>query len=321
MKRPLSPPAIATLAVAALCLLSLAASWAGSSQIACVSCHDGFAKAQAATEHRSTACTACHAAGAVSRIAVGASVVGRMLPAQLLGRGLSGPVNQTGREACLACHSAIQRGVSSGSDGLRIRHSVCARGASCDDCHSTVPHGTVIRWKREPVMQDCIACHTARGASTRCTTCHVGKSAEQRLAAGPWQVTHGPEWQRTHGMGKLDSCSTCHAKDYCVRCHKVVVPHDVSFGSEHGKSAIADRASCLTCHKTAAFCDACHGLPMPHPSDFLKSHSSVAKTVDNPVCQRCHSRQTCDACHVAHVHPGFAAVGRNRTTSSGGAPR
>lgn len=236
-------------------------------------------------------------------------VVGKMIPAQVLGRPLGGPVTETSRQACLACHSKVNTVAAAGAGGIRINHATCAADASCDSCHSTTGHGSLTRWSREPDMEKCTACHAVQSASLACTTCHVGKKGlGQQLATGPWQVTHGPNWEHMHGMGQLESCATCHPSDYCVRCHKVVIPHGATFGTEHGKLAIADRSSCLVCHKTETFCDACHGIQMPHPVGFLKSHSTAAKTIGLKVCQRCHSQQTCDACHVAHVHPGIFAV-------------
>lgn len=321
MKQHLNAPVIVGITIASVLVLFLIAGAVGSSQRACVTCHTDYAKAQGQTAHSSVRCAACHAPGLAGRIGIAGVVVGRMLPAQLLGIPVAGPVTQTSRQACLACHSQVTQTVSSGTNGLRIKHATCARTGSCDSCHSTTGHGTLTRWKREPIMQDCTACHVAQNASVACTACHVGKTTNERLAVGPWQVTHGPNWQVTHGMGKLDSCVSCHPKDYCVQCHKVVVPHDATFGSQHGQAAILDRQACLTCHKTETFCNACHGIEMPHPAGFLKTHSSVAKSVDNPTCQRCHTTDTCDRCHVAHVHPGFAAVHKGASaTSTAGQP-
>lgn len=321
MKQRLTAPVVAGIVIATLFLILAVVGVAGSSNRACATCHSEWAGAQLHTAHESTSCSACHGPGLAGRIGLAVSVVGRMLPAKLVGGRVSGPVTETSAPACLACHNAVMNGVSSGSTGLKIDHAKCAPGATCDTCHSTVAHGALTRWKREPIMQDCTACHAKSGAPVTCTTCHVGRTTSERLALGPWQVTHGPNWETTHGMGELDSCATCHPADYCSRCHKVPVPHPSNFGSQHGVFAMQDRQSCLTCHQTQAFCDACHGIPMPHPTGFLKVHSSVAKSVDNPLCQRCHAKSTCELCHIAHVHPGFDAVHKGSTaTTSGGQP-
>lgn len=315
MKRRFTAPAIAAICVVAAVVLAVIIGAVGSSQGACVSCHGDYAKAQVGTSHASTSCVACHAAGAAERVGIAGRVIAEMIPARLAGRELGGPVMETTRQSCLACHARVVRAVSSGSSAVRINHATCAQGASCDSCHSTIGHGKLTRWKRDPAMEDCTRCHSQKGASLKCDTCHTGGKARQRLAVVPWQVTHGSNWRQTHGMGQLDSCVTCHPANYCVQCHKVTIPHDSSFGSQHGALAVADRSACLTCHKTESFCDACHGIAMPHPADFAKTHSSVAKKFDDPICQRCHSRQTCDGCHTAHIHPGFDAFGNGTGVS------
>ncbi|MCE5190743.1 MAG: hypothetical protein LLG08_03135 [Actinomycetia bacterium] len=316
--RPTVSVVVATL-IAAVAVF-IAGGLAGSSQWACNACHGGFARSQRETAHKATRCLACHAPGIAGRLEFGTKVVLTMEPAKIMGRGVAGPVSETPRAACIRCHAAVVRSGVVEKDGLRIDHSTCALDPSCDACHSTVAHGDRTRWKRSAQMEGCIACHTMRGASLECDACHAEKSTAQRVAVGAWQVTHGVNWERTHGMGQLGSCVGCHPKDYCARCHKTAVPHDAAFGAQHGLLAISDRRACLVCHKTESFCDACHGIAMPHPTGFIKTHSAVAGDFEAPVCRRCHSRETCDRCHVAHVHPGLAGVGRNPSSAGTGSP-
>lgn len=296
-----------------------------SSPKACVSCHRGLVAASASSPHSSTGCVACHAPGVSGRVALSWAELTRMVPGALVGAKPSGPVLETSRDACLTCHEDVLAGLTSGTGGYKINHATCAPGATCDSCHSTTAHGAATRWKRQPIMEDCTSCHTRKGASVECATCHTGRDRKERVAVGPWQVTHGPNWQQTHGLGALDSCVTCHPRDYCVRCHGVEVPHPATFGSEHGQAAIADRASCTVCHKSAALCDSCHGVAMPHADGYLKIHSTEAKSIDNPRCMRCHSVLDCVRCHERHVHPGNAKESAGlhpsqpptRTTGSG----
>lgn len=318
MKKHLSASILLTTAALIALVLLVGAGILGTSRWACASCHGGFAKAQAHGQHGTVVCVACHGSGAAARTTLAGNVLLRMVPAKLVGRHVSGPSREIPRTACLTCHRAVESPGVAESNGLRIDHSTCAQDASCDICHSTTAHGEMTRWKRASRMEDCTACHAQKKASLECDACHRGKSTTDRLAVGPWQVTHGSNWQQTHGMGQLDSCATCHPRDYCARCHKTTVPHDARFGSTHGADAVSDRAACLQCHKTQAFCDSCHGMPMPHPVDFIKSHASVAGSVDAPLCQRCHSRANCEACHVAHVHPGFTAVNLDAAAKAGG---
>lgn len=274
----------------------------GSSAAACKLCHREVVLAQDKSSHASVGCYRCHAPGA-SRVSFKANEIFRMYPKALLGWKPQGPVRDTSTVGCNACHDGSNERTP-GRTGIRILHSSCALGSSCDSCHSTTAHGEEVRWKRQAVMEDCTACHQREKAVLECDACHEGALKTARLAAGPWQVTHGPLWRQTHGMGKLDSCVTCHPDDYCKRCHKVSIPHPVTFGSEHGPAAVADRASCEKCHKSRAFCDSCHGIVMPHIPGYLAKHSGETSSTSDPRCTRCHTKQTCERCHARHIHPG-----------------
>jgi hypothetical protein len=247
-----------------------------------------------------------------------------MYPGQIFGADPDGPADETARGACLGCHEPVLNGTIE-SLGIRINHGVCAPTGTCDACHSGVAHGEQVRWLREPVMEECVACHRAASATDACDACHQGKSETERLSTGPWQVTHGANWKQTHGMGSLKSCSVCHPQDYCVRCHGTELPHSVDFGTTHGNDAIAENASCGSCHETASFCEPCHAAPMPHPDGFLIEHSGIAKGYEDESCLKlCHRQEDCADCHVAHTHPGRTdgrlGTGPNGAISSGVSP-
>lgn len=156
-------------------------------------------------------------------------------------------------------------------------------------------------------MELCVACHRSAKAPVACDTCHSARTERERLRQGPWQITHGAQWSKTHGLGSIRSCDTCHPEDYCVRCHGTVLPHPPGFGQSHGDEAKRDLKVCASCHDTGTLCTPCHGVEMPHGDGFLKQHSSLAKGLDDPSCTRCHDTEDCVACHVRHVHPGNAA--------------
>jgi len=292
----------------ALLLLLVAVSAGGSAPQACGQCHATARTNLADSSHAAVGCYACHAPG-VSAVGFKTSELTQMYPAALLGRTLTGPVTETGRDACLSCHSRVLRSVAKGASGIRIDHSACAQGPSCDGCHAAVAHGDAVRWQREASMEACIACHRERKAPVDCETCHVGRLERERFAASPWRVTHGPDWKDTHGMGDLETCATCHESTDCARCHGVEVPHPASFGDTHGTSAIADREKCTTCHRSQQFCDSCHGMTMPHGTGFLQRHSKETSDVEDARCQRCHTVADCQECHERHIHPGNAKTG------------
>ncbi|MCE5204300.1 MAG: hypothetical protein ABFC80_06995 [Coriobacteriales bacterium] len=278
----------------------------GSSSRACSSCHSmqPYADALSSSKHSGVACYDCHlTAGVWSWPSFKTTEMARMYPGEITGRGLTGPVARLGRARCLACHENVLDGPLT-AHGLRIDHATCATTDSCDDCHSASAHGSVSRWPRQPVMADCTACHSASGAPTECSTCHDERSKTVRVAKGPWQITHGPEWEKTHGMGDLRSCGVCHPKDYCARCHGIALPHPLDFPKTHGRLAQEQPASCDACHDRALLCDPCHGIPMPHPATFRADHSTIATSRGDERCMKCHYESDCRACHEAHTHPG-----------------
>lgn len=266
-------------------------------------CHRAQAKALASDEHSNVSCYRCHLArGAWSYPGFIGSILFRMNARALTGSGYHTAVVQTSRSACIRCHEGTFE-LTSESGGIRIKHSSCAPGPTCDSCHATVAHGSAVRWDGTYSMDDCVACHRAQNAPIACDTCHAQKARAARTR-GAWQVTHGPNWEKTHGLGDLDTCGTCHGEGFCEKCHKAPVPHPEDWGGTHGQYAIEDRASCETCHSSSAWCASCHGRQMPHPSGFLQEHSSIASGLADPECIRCHDKSDCGTCHTYHVHPG-----------------
>jgi hypothetical protein len=207
-------------------------------------------------------------------------------------------------ETCLGCHESIIRLVTD-SKGYRILHEKCGAESTCPDCHSSTAHGSAVRWLRTSEMNDCLACHNTAEVSQNCGLCHVERDERQRLAAGSWQVTHGAAWEQTHGMGDTRTCAACHARDYCVRCHDVVLPHGELYIRRHAAEAVQKPAACEKCH-SRSFCDDCHGMEMPHPEEFPRTHSSIVESEGEAPCARCHLKADCEDCHTAHVHPGGA---------------
>lgn len=296
--RPLRAAALLVLAVCAAVLAG------GSNRVACSACHRGLAEAVVASNaHTRVSCYGCHLThGPVDWPAFKAREVFVMYPRALTGAGLHGHSASVGSTPCLRCHPAVLIEPTE-ANGIRLDHRSCARGRACGDCHGSAVHGTALRWARQPVMEECVACHRASDASTACDACHAKESERTRLARGPWQVTHGANWSSTHGMGTMEWCSTCHRSGYCARCHGVDLPHPADFGRMHGLLAKAKDAKCLDCHDEA-LCTGCHGLTMPHPEGFLVRHSTEASSATDPACLSCHLQKDCEACHTMHIHPG-----------------
>lgn len=309
----------ALLVVAVAVVASALTITVGSTSAACSACHTDRNAAETGS-HPDVSCYSCHLdQGLWDWPAFKAHEMFVMYPGWVLGTLPDGPVDETNRDVCLGCHESVLQGTIERL-GVRVNHATCAPSGSCDSCHSGVAHGDQVRWLREPVMEECVACHRAESGSDACDTCHRGKSETERLSTGPWQVTHGANWQQMHGMGSLRSCSVCHPQDYCVRCHGTQLPHSADFGAMHGNEAMAENASCGDCHDVAAFCEPCHGVPMPHADGFLTQHSGLATGYEDDSCLGlCHRIEDCAGCHVAHTHPG-RTDGRLGTGPNGSIP-
>jgi len=296
--------------------LSVAVAASAARLPACASCHmkGEFATATEAGSHAAIPCASCHVPDDVlSRTDYGLHVVSRTLVpfGGSVGRGASGVPDS----ACLNCHSAVMESVSE-ANGLRIDHAKCSVGSQCTDCHSAVAHGEQVGWTRTYTMDECLHCHGQGDTVVKCDTCHENRRTKDRIVAGPWRVTHGPNWRKTHGMGDQFTCSACHPQGYCTKCHGPGLPHGETFMIEHSNIAKTPEAKCTTCHGPE-FCTGCHGVQMPHPSKFTEEHSTIVKKDGEAVCRTCHSERDCSECHLLHVHPG-GATGAASTAPIGG---
>lgn len=307
---PVPPRLLRTLVIAlwTLGVLVLAVAASSASGV-CASCHTmrPYASALESSPHSSVSCYSCHLdAGAWDFAGFKAREIGVMYPGGLIARETSptGPGIHTSTSRCLSCHESVLAGRIE-KNGVRIVHETCVEeDGSCDSCHSGTAHGTASRTPREYDMERCVVCHDRTGASKQCDTCHAAKLERQRLATSTWRVTHGPQWQASHGLGSVSYCVTCHPRGYCRRCHDVDLPHPASFTLDHGGDYEAHPDSCAKCHSVERFCDRCHGVRMPHAVTFLKQHPEVAKTRNDPNCLKCHYIEDCADCHTAHTHPG-----------------
>jgi len=271
----------------------------------CESCHfdqPGFEQATRATPHGQVACVECHVQtdSVVARTKFGFyETFGMVVP--ILDTTTS-DVAAIDDARCLACHSEVSTGISE-SRGIRINHSACAVESPCVDCHSEVGHGGATSWPRVVSMNDCVDCHKRTQAPLECASCHVGKGDSAAVTKPEFAVTHGPNWQETHGMGQMSACSVCHQEDKCAACHGPGVPHSANFVNDHPASSTLPGAKCNECHQKQ-FCDDCHGTEMPHPAAFASQHPQIVDQDGERPCMRCHAQSDCDDCHTRHIHPG-----------------
>lgn len=300
-KRPRATT-IATIALVAP--LTILAIWIGADAAlmpGCAGCHltDEFGSETSAGAHASVACAKCHGGTtAMSRVRFGTSqVLGMYLPLV----GVDPTLADVPSARCTSCHEAVLAGLVE-SGGLRIKHEICAQGQACTDCHSPTAHGAALSWPRTTAMDPCFECHATAGITTACDACHAGRLPSERIKSGPFVVTHGPDYLKTHGMGRMTTCSACHEQDRCARCHGAGVPHGVKFVQQHASQAASSAAKCSGCH-VEAFCSDCHAYPMPHPAEFTPQHADIVEKDGRDGCLTCHVESDCVRCHVKHVHP------------------
>lgn len=286
------------------------------SPVYCATCHGQEVASLGETPHAQLRCERCHMAVGLYGLVENRAAMVSMLPAAA-GVG-TGPDLRVDNGTCLECHAAVLTVPVSGS-GIRMSHAEVERANwSCTRCHAFSMHpGDQQMSQGTYSMGDCMECHNATPTNPgTCDVCHVPDKSPEPTASGgrdaerssPWRVTHGPNWEQTHGMGQLNTCKACHPENYCVRCHGMQVPHPHGFIKDHGRQ-VMDRANaeadCTTCH-LASVCVDCHGgVEMPHPTGFLEDHSQQVKEDGDEVCGRCHDKKSCDGCHTRHTHPGL----------------
>lgn len=275
----------------------------------CRLCHPKELMGLEKSAHIGITCGACHAKpGLLGLSTERLSILG------MTGRHLTGsypkPVTaQTSSATCRLCHGDVE-GKTSERNGIRVSHKELVReGYSCTECHNTTAHGEATPQPKRITMEKCTHCHdgskqTGKAEAT-CELCHTTSRERDRKQASVWNITHGKNWRKTHGMGNTQTCQLCHAVNYCRQCHEVDMPHPDAWINMHGKEALTVAKSCSQCH-ARSLCDSCHGLPMPHPESFINKHSTLVKEKGDKACLNCHTENGCELCHSRHKHPGIS---------------
>ena len=279
----------------------------------CVSCHDSgdFGQQTVASAHASVTCVSCHVpSGVTGRLAFGFRQAHHMVLPIVSGDGREWSAVPDVR--CNTCHDAVQAATVT-ANGIRISHALCTEGAECTSCHGTTAHGDATSWVRTYDMETCLACHVSQGAA-ECDLCHEGRRPANRVTTGVFAITHGAQWESTHGMGDSATCVACHTAASCEKCHGVGLPHGARYIDRHASDALKPAARCDSCHEPV-FCSGCHGLEMPHPMTFTRNHAEESRQ-DAALCDRCHAEPDCTRCHETHVHPG-GAIGALGTGGGG----
>jgi hypothetical protein len=252
---------------------------------------------------KALACTFCHP-GAESRDAAGLAPV----------------------ELCAKCHDEIDRerppekrllaahydgyryrftGVAAVPPEVRFSHRAHVQDGrlDCAACHGDIAGSDGIPSTPAVTKPDCMGCHTERGVSNECATCHT---AIDRAWLPPghdagWLVDHG-HVVRARSAASADRCELCHdAATSCDACHHETPPRDHTQHFRlrgHGTWAAIDRSRCSTCHHRRDFCQRCHEStpPLDHVAGFGPP--------PNRHCTACHFPASGSGCNTCH--PGGA---------------
>lgn len=175
----------------------------------------------------------------------------------------------------------------------------------------------------------CATCHTRPS----CTACHVDPlprvvarlplpapgRAEGAEVARARPRSHTPAFREGHGpqaAASPRSCSTCHARQECLACHRGTSGegsslHPRDFLTRHPVAAYSRQVNCADCHNTTQFCASCHrqaGLGGGNTltgaryhdakAAFFVGHGQLARQ-SLESCVSCHAERDCTACHSA----------------------
>ncbi|MCA9000727.1 MAG: hypothetical protein KDB61_02305 [Planctomycetes bacterium] len=172
----------------------------------------------------------------------------------------------------------------------------------CASCHAEIVNseGRPGAWMGLN-MDRCTSCHEAEQQPNDCSTCH------EVLSTTTAPPSHGPAWDRQHGLNVRggacpDStesrCDLCHTESTCVQCHLEEAPenhNDFWRHRAHGLTARMDRQNCAACHEPDT-CASCHASAQP------QSHTALWGGSKNMHCIGCHDsgpQNFCQTCHSA----------------------
>lgn len=167
--------------------------------------------------------------------------------------------------------------------------------------------------------------HLALGSvGGQCVGCHSGVVQARQPALPPMSKCFG--CHEHEQQWRAGQCAPCHAdRDLKRLLPQTFLRHEGGFMRHHGTQAAQQGRLCKACHAQAD-CDACHDVTQDlsverrrpeavqrsfvHRGDFMTTHPLEAQS--QPArCLRCHTTESCDACHTARGVSGSLIEGRN----------
>ncbi len=171
---------------------------------------------------------------------------------------------------------------------------------ACSLCHEQ-PEQSGRMAVGPPQPDACLMCHEGDShlaADRDCLQCHVPVSQAGRLSAAAVAAFPKPAWHDSTGFlsshgptpeGATATCSVCHARESCTRCHM------------NGNDVAAIQAlpqDPRVAENVAALPPAYPTPPSHHDaSDWRRNHGASALQ-SAATCANCHERSSCATCHA-----------------------
>lgn len=205
---------------------------------------------------------------------------------------------------------------------------------ACVSCHSEKGAGWMV--VQRTLSRECLDCHGHSEshlavADSACATCHLPLALATTLSREAVAGFPAPESHKAPGFGfeghgrqvastipgaaVAASCTTCHARDFCITCH-------VDAPEQRAIQALEQDPRSL------AIATELKAPPSHAAANFLNRHGGQARGGAQE-CRTCHTRESCMTCHaqepaaargLAMAGPGRgkgAEVARSRPASHG----
>ncbi len=278
----------------------------------CIACHTHQAPTHLA---ESAVCRTCHVPVASASGLDTAAIAAFPRPAthtaadflQTHGKGVGAAQAQArcaichARQSCERCHlnAGSVAAIAALQPDPRIAALVAAKSARYPEPAShrspdwKLAHGARAR----AGIATCANCHSRAG----CTTCHIGGTAAQVIAALPAPRPGGPAGALAGRRYAAREPITPGAplSSAALQGAGGTRMHPADFATTHGTAAAAGQPKCSSCHEQA-YCQKCHAAPSRpgfHPPDFMARHGAQAFSSQTD-CMTCHNRQAfCKTCH------------------------
>ncbi|MBN2247526.1 MAG: NapC/NirT family cytochrome c [Coriobacteriia bacterium] len=223
---------------------------------------------------------------------------------------------------CASCHNRVahpEEGIEYTQEGNRhhedwMTMDACYRchgleeGAQapgeCEACHTE-------KFDLVPMSHDAAGWYEEFGESGGHAAAYTEEASRvvqaETWVAGLDEVHHSAAPEDLGYEQTVNTCYTCHEKQYCTDCHGgIEMPHPESFAGAHGELGLTNPEGCAKCHARSEdeaasneFCNACHHPTSTAGTPWVDEHFRAVASTGASACFDCHNPTYCAACHVS----------------------